>query len=257
MTEICDLPRRFDRCPSSATACSRCGAKSDRQPRPDQWRNPAGVTALPFGSTFALPTQPAIKSEPSWISSPPASLRSVVLIAQLLALRDADNHPGRGARIDVPRGEFINDCSDADRVDADPILFRQQSAAANVLDNIGNLDYVVADAFDDRQVTVGVEVAQTGRDVLAALKHALVRPGVAPMQPLARFRLDLRLARAAENRKAEKVVEAAAIDSDRHDLAARQQLVERERRVGVLLPMERAGPLIGLEREPNLDVEVL
>jgi hypothetical protein len=52
-----------------------------------------------------------------------------------------------------------------------------------------------------------------------ASKHALVRPGVAPVQPLTRLPF-FGFARAAEDRKTEKVIEPAAVDPDGDDLAA-------------------------------------
>jgi hypothetical protein len=77
------------------------------------------------------------------------------------------------------------------------------------------------------------------------------------VQPFPRLSVGARFAGTAEHGKPEEVVEAAAVDPDGDDLAAGQQFVERKRRLGILLPMVRAGPVVGLERKPDLDVEVL
>ena len=70
-------------------------------------------------------------------------------------------------------------------------------------------------------------------------------------------RNDYGLDLAAGDREAEQIVEAAAVDADIDDLAALQQRRQVDRGVGRRFPVLSAGPGIGMQTEPELDVEML
>ena len=66
-----------------------------------------------------------------------------------------------------------------------------------------------------------------------------------------------RLAAAAQHGQAEQVIEAAAVDPDDDHLGAAQDLVQCQAAPGLTCPELGAGPTIGLQRQADLDVEVL
>ena len=64
----------------------------------------------------------------------------------------------------------------------------------------------------DRQLASLLEIQEPGRDRLAPLQHALMRPGVRPPEPVLRFPAPV------QDDHAEEVVEAATVDADDNDL---------------------------------------
>ncbi|OQB34584.1 MAG: hypothetical protein BWY06_03424 [Candidatus Latescibacteria bacterium ADurb.Bin168] len=71
-------------------------------------------------------------------------------------LRNADN----AVMLNAPRLNFINDVTDADGINADPV---KQPRVLALHDNIPDLLNVLADLFHDNQVAVFLEILVTGR----------------------------------------------------------------------------------------------
>ena len=80
-------------------------------------------------------------------------------------------------------GELVDGVDDADRVNGDGLLLRQQPLGFDLADDVGNRGDVGAGRLDDGQSSVPFKVEETRGDLLAALQHDLVRPGTRPGEP--------------------------------------------------------------------------
>src|SRR6516225_3109529 len=196
------------------------------------------VIALPRGSTRALPIAQQRAAGVLQLAAGELALGGLDGAGKLPTLRNAYDDTGVGPGINVAVGQRLDDLADAGGVDADRGFFRQQAGIRHQLDMVGEVGDVVADSFHDGQVAVLDEVEQRGGDVLAALQYHGVAPGVYPGEP------DTGAALATKDDEAEQVVEAAAVDADRRDLAPRQQVAEVEAGLGIGLPVLGAGPAV-------------
>ncbi|MCY1293480.1 hypothetical protein D9M69_444100 [compost metagenome] len=120
----------------------------------------------------------------------------------------------------------------------------------DLLGNVRQLIHVVTDAPDERQVACLGEILKGRGDLLAALHHRRMRPGMPPAELPAGFLL------APNGVSTEQVVQTTAVDAEVYHLAPLEQSVERAW-LNSVFPEVGAGPAVRAQRQTNLDVAML